>query len=200
MTIEFYGLPGSGKSTLYKQLTKENVFKFVGVKNKISIITNFFMFTLKHKRYIGLSIIYGLKYRRTTASLWNTCVVRPANYNFAESMTGNDVIILEEGLLQNLLSFAEALQNKSTFEKYFSLTPVSNKIIILNLDENLRSLRLTERNKLRNEENDFSEKGDGAMKIVQQYFLEVIANRKDHLVFSSGEAAGEYLRNYEKTT
>ena len=134
MIIELYGLPGSGKSRLAKKLVVESS-RFVS-PDLTYTSRCLFLFIVCHPRVVVSFLILLLKetiktktwklFRFKLSILFNT-------FGRFQKMTHQDdnIYILDEGLLQRVLTVCETGQNKKTAQKLIKLLPKPDAFVIV---------------------------------------------------------------------
>lgn len=143
MILEFYGLPGSGKTTLSEQIAREIDFRIVKIKNNKELFYYNFLFLVKHPIdfFITLFFIFlnSSDLRILYSKLANGFLHVNAKYQKALNY---ERAIIDQGYFQNIISIfdKEMDRDKIIFYSKFILKP--DKLIFLDANHRLREERL----------------------------------------------------------
>ncbi len=147
MVIEFYGLPGTGKSTTARRLEEKSNFKRVRIKNNIELLWYNFLFFIKYpiKFFILLYYVFtnSNNFKMFYYKFMNTFLHHNAKYQKAKKFKNS---IIDQGHTQNIISVFEEKKGLSAIEKYFTFIPKTNKLIIFDADFSVRKNRIEKRN------------------------------------------------------
>lgn len=146
MIIELYGLPGSGKTTFAKHIKISSEWVNVTLSGKLEIVSNFFIGFILHPIVFTKGFIYWGTRNRSIFYLWNFYFVRYAKYQKACFLNiSNKYVLLDEGPLQNIISYPEKKITDVELQKSLYLLPKVNKVIIFAVDEIQRKKQLSGR-------------------------------------------------------
>jgi hypothetical protein len=123
-TIELFGLPGTGKTTYLKSLDFDKKDFYISRFRFIEFIFLLFVIivqTLKSKTY---------KLFRFKLSLL-------LNYYSKKNNIKGNVIYLDEGILQRILSIYEEKLSFETLDKIFKFIKISDEVLIIDFRYNL---------------------------------------------------------------
>ena len=111
--IEFNGIPGSGKTTIANRLLKDNknLLKYDDIKKQINKGSKFkiayIILRYGNIEFLWLIILFILRSKNTiiryfkrAITLYNTFCI----YNSIENICSNEVIIIDQGLIQYIIS------------------------------------------------------------------------------------------------
>jgi len=143
MIIEFYGLPGAGKTTITEKLATRSDFKIVKIRTKKALFWYNFLFFLRHPIKFFVTLYYVIvnspDRRIFYYKFTNTFLHHNAKYQKALRM-GN--AILDQGYFQNILSVFERPISASFLVKYTRFLLKPDKLIILDLPSDDVSRRI----------------------------------------------------------
>jgi len=145
MVIELFGLPGAGKSTLAKELSERLVVPVV----RLSLFSRIFywkMFALRSPKEAFRAVQFLFHHGRNHryALFMNGCVDRYGRLSKAQKEGG----IVDEGPLQNVLSFpSRTLFEKEMVEIIASL-PHPDVLIHVSVDQAMRMNRQVSRGRV----------------------------------------------------
>lgn len=134
MLIEFYGLPGAGKTTISRKLAEGGEFEIIKIRNKKDLFWYNFLFFVKHPIKFFATLFYLIinsgEWRIFYYKLTNLFLHHNAKYQKALRIEN---AILDQGYFQNILSIFEKPVNADFLVKYSKFLLKPDKLIILNL-------------------------------------------------------------------
>lgn len=146
MIIELFGLPASGKTTYAKSeqqkgvyVVKSNFLEAVFwhivflIRFPIFSVKSIFLMIINFKGFADLFRKYVFLFLRRTAHFSKARIIKKSK------------IIIDEGLLQNILSFCETNIKDSFLESYIRSMPKADLIIVFELGEQQRLNNLLNR-------------------------------------------------------
>lgn len=162
MIIEFYGLPGAGKSTSI-DILKNKYFSYKKIFSFYDIMQNIQQIKIKHIKEHGfiefIELIIYLKNKKMIYNwikLWLmlkspfSFLMRSleimAIYQFCEENYKNDIILVDHGIVQNLISlvYVNKIKSIDTFSRYASNILYRNVYYVhiqANINKSLNRLR-----------------------------------------------------------
>ncbi|MFT7507231.1 MAG: hypothetical protein ACI92I_000374 [Acidimicrobiales bacterium] len=197
MIIELYGLPGSGKTTFVRQMEASSNWIRIRMSGKLDIFGHYIWGYLLHPVVFTKGLVHCMIRNRSLYYLWNFYFVQYAKYQKACHISNNDTYaILDEGPLQTIISYPEAVLTKSDLLSYIRLLPKVDKVIIFNIDQNQRKKQLRERvrNQSWRKKHDQDEDWDGFMVQNDALFKEHIRDNPLYY-FYNGEVSYEEVKN-----
>ena len=143
MIIEFYGLPGAGKTTITQKLAAKSDFKIIKIRSKKELVLYNLLFFIKHPvkffATIGYLIANSTGWPIFYYKFTNTFLHHNAKYQKALL---EKYAILDQGYFQNVLSVFEEPISASFLVKYAGFLLKPDKLIILNLPSDDVSRRI----------------------------------------------------------
>ena len=192
MVIELYGLPASGKTTIVRRLAQEKEGRAVEIQSVREALFLFGTFFLRHPRAAVFLLRFYGKQRRAAGSIrhfYNTVVYRCAKWEKARrEEKGESIFLLDEGLLQNLLSLPLRILEEREAARFIKNIPTGNCVITLALPERVRRTRHAARTAQRGKGN-FSSPPEEVMKKNFSLSLSVLRNLPHVVVVSSEQEA-----------
>ncbi|MBI4836917.1 MAG: AAA family ATPase [Candidatus Portnoybacteria bacterium] len=143
MIIEFYGLPGAGKTTVAQKLAAKSDFKVIKIRSKKELFWYNFLFLIRHPVRFFATLFYLVANSASWSIFYykftNTFLHHNAKYQKA---IGMEKAILDQGYFQNVLSVFEEPISASFLVKYAGFLLKPDKLVILNLppDDILRRI------------------------------------------------------------
>lgn len=148
MTIELFGLPASGKSTIARALAKSG-WPTVRIQSRRELLWYALLHIAAHPLRSFWHAVYIVRYStsvRTAYLKWSNLFLHAlALARKAESMPR---AVLDQGPYQNLLSLFDTVPSALEMDRVLSVLPPPDKLMILTLDEEDRTRRLAARAKL----------------------------------------------------
>lgn len=134
MIIEFYGLPGAGKTTITQKLAAKSDFKIIKIRSKKELAWYNFLFLIGHPAKFFATLYYLV----ASSTGWpifyykftNTFLHHNAKYQKA---LREKHAILDQGYFQNILSVFEKPVSVCSLARYSKFFLKPDKLIILNL-------------------------------------------------------------------
>jgi deoxyadenosine/deoxycytidine kinase len=195
MIIEFYGLPGAGKTTVSQKIAARSEFKIIKIRGKKELFWYNFLYLVKHP----VNFVVTLYYLAVNSSSWpifyykftNTFLHHNAKYQKALRYPK---AILDQGYFQNVLSVFEKPVGADFFLKYSKFLLKPDKLIILNLPPDDILKRIGERGYMARER--FGQKYFGkwleAVKENNRIFLENLDKLGiDYVIVDVGQSADD---------
>ncbi len=146
MIIELYGLPGSGKTTLAKEIAEKTDFKLIKVKGKAGLLFYNLLFLIKHPIKFFATFFYltlnSKSFKMFYLKFMNTFLHHNAQYQKALKCKK---AILDEGYFQNIISVFEKEINPESLKKYLKFLLRPDMLIVFDIDSDKRSLRMAQR-------------------------------------------------------
>jgi len=146
MTIELFGLPASGKTTLAKELHNLYGYQVIKTNNKIRLIAYVFLFSFFHIRLLFANLWLIFKYSGSY-HLWRYKMINCLMQNSYKQMVGTRVqkSVIDQGLWQNILSLFEKPVSSTRLEKYIKLLPNTHNIIVFDVSKDIWEERIKNR-------------------------------------------------------
>ena len=145
MIIEFYGLPGAGKTTIAQKLEEKAGFKIIKIKSKKELIFFNILFLFKHPIRFFILLYYVINnstslkefyYKFMNAFLTNAKYQKAKKYKKA---------IIDQGYFQGILSIFNKKITLSKLNKYLDVILKPEKLFIFNLSPEIMKLRTASR-------------------------------------------------------
>lgn len=148
MIIEFFGFPGSGKTTIsnafIKELEENDIGVVRGTFDHLSKIKRVFWKTL----FSGLSIFYNTEFfirsilffikNRSLSDFLNITYLY-SRYSYCKNT--NKIVIFDQGLTQAYLSIYSFTKRGKGYDSFFLFKKIDRLILLqLNFDENIKRL------------------------------------------------------------
>ena len=106
MIIEFFGMPGAGKSTVARELAKDSSFRIIKIRKKTELLLlNFKYFTSHPIKFFKLFILVlknSKNYQEFYYKFMNCFLDYNAKFQKAKKF---EKAILDQGYFQNIISF-----------------------------------------------------------------------------------------------
>lgn len=134
MIVELYGLPGSGKSTLSRQISHDQNWRIVRIENRAEILRYNLLFLLRHP--VKFLALFGYLVRGSSSrqmfkfKFLSFFLNRNAKYQKAK---GYPLALIDEGHVQNIVSFFETPASETQLRRCLSFTPMPDLLVILKL-------------------------------------------------------------------
>lgn len=146
MIVEIFGLPGSGKTFLARELAEKQGFQIIKIRSRTELIFNNIVFFLRNPiKFIVLFwyVIKNIGYKKL-------CYFKIANAFFNENAKHIKALrdqkaLLDQGYFQNILSLFEHELNPETLLKYTALIPKPDFLLILDASKETRRQRTDQR-------------------------------------------------------
>ena len=124
MILEFYGLPGSGKSTVARYLKKTRGFKVIKIENKRELFFYNLIFLFKYPVKF-FALLYYLLLNGENSKLFyykfmNTFLQHNAKYIKAKSFKRDEKLIIDQGHFQNIISVFKKNVSSAYIENYLN--------------------------------------------------------------------------------
>lgn len=146
MIIEFYGLPGAGKTTMAKKISTQLGIPIIKIERKIELLFYNILYFLIHP----ISFLQGLQYIFRYSKNWQLFY-----YKFLNSFLHNNAkyqkarrhrhAILDQGHFQNIISVLEEVVNEDDLIKYIHIFPKPDLLVVFQISEEIRRSQLLER-------------------------------------------------------
>ena len=135
MIIELYGLPGSGKTTLAREIVKRTDFKSIKVNKKSELLFYNLLFLIKHPIRFFVTLFYLILNSKNLSMFYtkfmNSFLDRNAEYQKALRY---DKAMLDEAYFQNILSVFEKEMNSKFLRKYLNFLLWPDVLIVFNIN------------------------------------------------------------------
>jgi broad-specificity NMP kinase len=189
MIIEFTGIPGSGKSTVFNKINNDNLIKdikkfFIKTNNTflfdLYLVFNFYRldkndykilkFSIKNIKQMRISVFNKINLLRNIYKkliIYKLLRERPENF------------LIDEGvihLLFNVFVGKNIATNKSEIEDFIKILPKPEKLIIIDANDKIIYERLKERGHKRvnttneNELKEFLKQSRNVIETIKKYF------------------------------
>lgn len=146
MIIEFYGLPGSGKTTLAKEIAEKTDFKIIKVSKKAELLFYNLLFLTKHPIKFFATFFYlalnSKSFKMFYLKFMNTFLHHNAEYQKALRCKK---AILDDGYFQNIISVFGKEMNSKSLRKYLKFLLRPDMLIVFNISSDKRSERISKR-------------------------------------------------------
>lgn len=146
MIIELYGLPGSGKTTFARALSREGGFEIIKIRNPFELFARNIFFFFRHPVKFLWLLFFTVAYAGGFSFLYykfmNVFLQVNAKYQKAASRRK---AIIDQGYWQNALSLFEYPVSKETLKKYLKYVLPTDVLVVFDLPEETRDTRLKER-------------------------------------------------------
>lgn len=175
MIIEFFGMPGTGKTTTAHRLAAEQNFKIIEIKNKSELLFLNILFALSHP--ITTSRLFFFFIRHTTKKTfwykWTNLFLHPnAKYQKAKSVPR---ALIDQGHYQTAISLFESKQDMQTLHTLASAMFKPDFIVLFSSNKENRTKRLQGRHYIvreRDGENAFEQQ----LAVMEHHFEYFVSN------------------------
>lgn len=134
MTIELFGLPGSGKTTLAKKLEDEKGFKIIKINSRKELLYFNFIHFFKHPAGSLANLFFIIKNSPNPKIFYykfmNFFMDINARY---EKALFCDKAVLDQGYFQNVLSVFEKPITPDLLKRYLKYLPEPDRLIIIDI-------------------------------------------------------------------
>ncbi len=146
MIVEFYGLPGSGKSSLTKKISSDFGFRIIKIRKKRELFFYSFLFLLKHPIKFFILFFYVIKNSKDIKSFYyktmNCLLDYGAKY---EKALKHKKAILDQGFFQNIISLFDDELSMSDIDRYLKNILLPDLLFCINPDKSVRASRIKQR-------------------------------------------------------
>lgn len=143
MIIELFGLPGVGKSTYARTVASEFGYTTISLRNKRTVMGWCMVAMMRFPAPFFRHLVWCLRHNPRPFYVWNFFCVRIAKYTKASVAAGS--VILDEGPLQNILSFPNTKLTEENIQRFLKTIPKAGEVIILTATDAERRQRLRKR-------------------------------------------------------
>ncbi len=194
MIVEFCGLPGSGKTTVIRQLLQEHSHQFdrVQFQSRWSVLQAIPQFHLMNARQIVQAVAYAVAYSSSLRVLWGTFGVRFLKLLTAQTINHDSqkILIIDEGPHQNIYTYARTSHTKTWVETYLTLVPKPDVVIVLNIPSEQWEANLVQRAKTDPTSTMSGTKTQQvAMQHVNEIFTTLVKDNPQYMVVTSSKSA-----------
>jgi hypothetical protein len=200
MIIELYGLPGSGKTTLSKNLSSFKDFKLVKIENNTELVFFSLLSLLRHP-IVFLYTFYLVTVNSSSVGMFyykfmNILLHRNAKHMKAFFYKSS---VIDEGFSQNILSIYEKTISKKELKRIVSLSPKPNTLVVFNIDSNILENRVKKTAARRNFGEEYYIKWKEVIRKNNELFLHELENLPlKYVLISNQEDVDTLLKKYEK--
>jgi len=159
MIIEFYGLPGTGKTTIAKAMAESPNAEYITFNawlEKIYYVSLLVLIHPQQSAYLLIKTVFELSYRVSSHSnlFCDICIHRlklllgkMAKYGKIRHFNKNDKkrIIVDEGFFQHIISMCETKKRRAEIIRIIDRIPKPDILIMLNADRKIRFERMHNR-------------------------------------------------------
>lgn len=146
MIIEFFGLPGSGKTTIAKMIEARTDFRVVKISGKSELLLLNLIFLAKHPVKFAVTLWHIVRSSPNRKLFYykfmNLFLHHNAKYEKALRVPK---AILDQGHFQNILSVFEKPVSISFLMRYACVLPPPDKLVIFDISSSAARSRVLER-------------------------------------------------------
>ncbi|PLX27397.1 hypothetical protein C0583_03735 [Candidatus Parcubacteria bacterium] len=146
MIIEFFGLPGSGKSSIARKVSENSEFKLIKIRSRTELIKFNILFFIKNPyKFIWLFLLI-VKNSSGLFDFYYKFMNSFLDYNAKlEKASREEYAIIDQGYFQNVLAVYKREIDKSVLRQYLKEIKKPDFLIIVDLDKKKRQERIIER-------------------------------------------------------
>ncbi len=146
MIIEFYGLPGSGKSTIARKLAEGNTFRIIKIRKKSELIFYNLKYALTNPlNFCGLLLLV-IRNSGSGKEFYHKFMNCFLDYNAKfEKAKKFQFAILDQGYFQNIISLFNHELSKDELKKYCYIILQPDKLFIFSIASEERQKRQAKR-------------------------------------------------------
>ena len=147
MIIELYGLPGAGKTTTALALQEKKGIELLKIRSKRDLFYYNLLYLIKHPVKFFKTLYYVFVNSKCSLKLFYhkfTNAFLHINAKHQKALQSKNVII-DQGYFQNIISVFEKKIDVNFLNKYCKLFLLPDKLIIFDIDEEIRQRRMTGR-------------------------------------------------------
>ncbi|RMD59848.1 AAA family ATPase [Candidatus Parcubacteria bacterium] len=199
MIIEFYGLPGSGKTTVARRLSQELNIPIIKVRRRREVIWHSIKFFLrqpiKAAKLLKLVFKHSHFWQEFYYKLMNCWFDYNAKYSKGLKYP---VAILDQGHFQNIVSLFDEEVAQKELKRFLNLLPCPDLLVVFDIPESQRQIALQKRGYLarQNFPSSYLKKWQEAFEHNHKLFLEVLPDLNLPHVFFKEEV--DYKKLKEK--
>lgn len=147
MTIELFGLPGAGKSTLARALESTGRAQRIRIESRGELLWRSAAYAFDHPFDALMQLSYLIRYAGSPqlyyTKFMNLFLQHAAKYQKARSAQG--AVVIDQGHLQNLLSLFERPVSREELVQYLAFLPMPNQVWVCEASDDERARRLRAR-------------------------------------------------------
>ena len=146
MIVEFFGMPGAGKTTVAHRCATSLGSEVISIESKWELLWRNAQLLIRHPIRVPVLFLYVLRNAHDLSSFWykftNLFLHTNAKYHKARS---RDMSLVDQGYFQNAVSLFDSVQDPDSLRRYLKSAFLPDVLFVFELPPSLQQARLVGR-------------------------------------------------------
>ncbi|MFH1744874.1 MAG: AAA family ATPase [bacterium] len=197
MIIEIYGLPGSGKTTAAKRIADSCGYEIIKIRKKSELVFYNFLFLIKHPVRFFVLLYYVFRFSSSLKEFYFKLMNTFFDYNakYQKALKKKNAI-LDQNYFTNIFAVFTKPVDAEVLTKYLKYVLCPDKLIIMNIDKDIREKRVMERNYFARDDfgDEYKKEWREAMEKNNKIFFDVVKKMKiDYLILDDDNLSSKII-------